>query len=148
MLSQLLGHSEKNIIVSGERIEELFKVPKTNEKWKNLVENKNFQRMMVDTAEDIQKIIGFTLSKDQIIKTNFWESKVIIMQYGLFFVANEGISLNKGMQKGCEFVLKEIEAASEEEIEEIIQEYFEILFEETLYRNNNDSPLVYTETLM
>ena len=148
MLSQLLGSSDKNIIVSVERIEELFEVPKTNEKWKKLVENKMFQRMMVETAEEIQRITGFTQTKEQIIDTNFFESKVIIMEYGLFFVANEGISLNKGIQKSCDFILKEIESVSEENIEEIIQGYFEILFKETLYRNKNDLPLVYTETLM
>ena len=148
MLNQLLGNSKNSIQISKARIEEIFEVPRTKEKWNRLLHNRKFRTMMIDSSENIQAMLGYSLTNSAVIESNMWQAKTTILQYAFFFIANEGISLNKGVQKSCDFILREIQSTSEERIDQIIQEFFQYLFEEEAARYNYPLEMICTDTIM
>lgn len=107
-------------VVSDERLEEIFSVPRTAELFEKIVTHQNYKKMFYE----VPKVIGKILKEDlkTITQSIDRSEKDRIIQNAMRICAQEGILFDEAVQKEEENFLKMLDEMTGEEIQSYIDE--------------------------
>lgn len=123
MMDQMLSGCSNSRVVSKERLDEIFAVPKTATLWQQIVEHEKYKKsleLLNGQLEDITRSIpDWSIEEGKLAYEE--ATKYTIIDRAMVICAQQGCSFNKAVQEVEKEVLSEFEKTTPEEEEEIVK---------------------------